>query len=239
MLRRIQIESDDIGCFAFELRVIAGHVALQPVWPQFGLRQNTLHGGFANAQFLGQFAARPMRAAVAGFLLCAPDHSSLHRWCRPPRLGSLMTSLQAFDAMLLESDLPLGHGRRTRAQRLLDLAICQAIGERQDEAGAEHITGGKTSRLCPIAQFLALFITEFEQSLIISHIIKTLQVCCMYHWDGILGTVIDGASIPQPLWSFMGGPYEGKYLAASVVHDYYCSTRLEPWRDVHRMFYEA
>ena len=122
--------------------------------------------------------------------MCAPDHSSLHRWCRPPRLAALMASLQAFDAMLLKSDLPLGHGRRTRAQRLLDLAICQPIGERQDEPGAEHITGGKTSRLRPSAQFLALFITEFEQSLIISHIIKTLQVCCMYHWDVLLVSVL-------------------------------------------------
>ena len=130
-----------------------------------------------------------MRAAIAGFLLCAPDHSSLHRWCRPPRLASLMASLQAFDAMLLKSDLPPGHGRSTCAQRLLDLAICRPVGERQDEAGAEHITGGKTSRLRPNAQFLALFITEFEQSLIISHIIKTLQVRCIIHWDGILGPV--------------------------------------------------
>jgi hypothetical protein len=28
-----------------------------------------------------------------------------------------------------------------------------------------------------------LFIAEFEQSLIIGHIIKTPASCCMYHWD--------------------------------------------------------
>jgi len=93
VLRRVQIEPDDIGCFAFKLWVVASHVAFQPVRPQFGLRQNALHGGFAHAQFLGQFAARPMRATVGGFLLRSPDHSSLHRRCRPARLASLMAPL--------------------------------------------------------------------------------------------------------------------------------------------------
>lgn len=50
---------------------------------------------------------------------------------------------------------------------------------------------------------------------------------------------VDGASIPKALWSVMGGPFEGKYRDASVIHDYYCSVRIEPWQDVHRVFYDA
>jgi len=50
---------------------------------------------------------------------------------------------------------------------------------------------------------------------------------------------VDGASIPRPLWSLMGGPFEGKYRDASVIHDYYCDTRRRPWRKVHRVFYNA
>src|SRR5205807_2038040 len=30
-------------------------------------------------------------------------------------------------------------------------------------------------------------------------------------WIAPAGSVIDGASIPRALWSFMGGPFEGKY----------------------------
>jgi Protein of unknown function (DUF1353) len=59
------------------------------------------------------------------------------------------------------------------------------------------------------------------------------------HWQVPVGTEVDGASIPQALWSLMGGPFEGKYRDASVVHDYYCDTRIEPWKLVHQMFYEA
>ena len=50
---------------------------------------------------------------------------------------------------------------------------------------------------------------------------------------------LDGASIPRPLWSLIGGPFEGKYRNASVFHDWYCDTRERPWQSVHRMFYEA
>ena len=58
-------------------------------------------------------------------------------------------------------------------------------------------------------------------------------------WSVPIGAKVDGASIPQALWSFVGGPFEGKYRDASVIHDYYCDVRLEPWRAVHCMFYDA
>ena len=50
---------------------------------------------------------------------------------------------------------------------------------------------------------------------------------------------VDGASIPRALWSLVGGPFEGKYRKASVIHDYYCDVRTEPWRAVHRVFYNG
>ena len=53
------------------------------------------------------------------------------------------------------------------------------------------------------------------------------------------GTVVDGASIPVALWSFVGSPFVGEYRRASVVHDYYCEVRTEPWQAVHRMFFHA
>jgi Protein of unknown function (DUF1353) len=58
-------------------------------------------------------------------------------------------------------------------------------------------------------------------------------------WPVPSGTKVDGASIPKVLWPLIGGPFEGKYRYASVIHDYYCDTRLRPWRMVHRVFYNA
>lgn len=59
------------------------------------------------------------------------------------------------------------------------------------------------------------------------------------HWLAPTGTKVDGASIPRKLWSLIGGPFEGKYRNASVIHDRYCDTHERPWRDTHRTFYEA
>ena len=52
-------------------------------------------------------------------------------------------------------------------------------------------------------------------------------------------TVVDGASIPQVFWTFTGGPLEGRYRNASVIHDWFCDRRSRPWQAVHQMFYEA
>lgn len=58
-------------------------------------------------------------------------------------------------------------------------------------------------------------------------------------WPVPAGVTADGASIPRLFWSVIGGPFEGRYRNASIVHDHYCVTRDRPWRDVHRMFFEA
>jgi hypothetical protein len=58
-------------------------------------------------------------------------------------------------------------------------------------------------------------------------------------WPAPKGSIIDGASIPQVLWTVAGSPYTGEYRNASVVHDVACVKRDRPWQDVHRMFYEA
>jgi len=58
-------------------------------------------------------------------------------------------------------------------------------------------------------------------------------------WLAPAGSIVDGASIPQPFWSILGGPFEGEFRNASVVHDVACVERTEPPSDVHRMFYFA
>ncbi len=58
-------------------------------------------------------------------------------------------------------------------------------------------------------------------------------------WTAPAAAVINGASFPQPLWSWHD-PFIGPYRRASVVHDYYCTPPYsEPDHQVHRMFYEA
>jgi hypothetical protein len=39
------------------------------------------------------------------------------------------------------------------------------------------------------------------------------------------GVIVDGASVPTPLWSIIGSPWSGKYRNASVIHDYFFDTK--------------
>lgn len=61
-------------------------------------------------------------------------------------------------------------------------------------------------------------------------------------WLAPKRTVVDGASIPKPFWSIIGGPFEGPYRNASVIHDHYCEswkTHGRTWQSVHKAFYHA
>ena len=58
-------------------------------------------------------------------------------------------------------------------------------------------------------------------------------------WIAPTGSVVDGASIPRSLWSFMGGPFEGKYRKASVLHDVSYDQKGRPPQECDRMFYDA
>lgn len=58
-------------------------------------------------------------------------------------------------------------------------------------------------------------------------------------WIAPAGSRIDGASIPRALWSFMGGPFEGKYRNGSVLHDVGYDQKNRPAAEVDRMFYNA
>ena len=58
-------------------------------------------------------------------------------------------------------------------------------------------------------------------------------------WIAPAGSVVDGASIPRVLWSLMGGPFDGKYRNASVLHDVSYDQQMRPWKQCDRMFYNA
>jgi len=58
-------------------------------------------------------------------------------------------------------------------------------------------------------------------------------------WTAKKGAIVDGASIPQWAWSIIGGPFEGNYRPASVIHDIACAEKKRAWRAVHLAFYEA
>lgn len=58
-------------------------------------------------------------------------------------------------------------------------------------------------------------------------------------WDVPAGAVTNGASVPWGFWNIVGGPYDGPYRDAAVIHDYYVEKKTRTWEETHRMFYHA
>lgn len=58
-------------------------------------------------------------------------------------------------------------------------------------------------------------------------------------WLAPKGSVINGASIPQALWSSIGSPYTDNYRRASIVHDVACDDPKVKREDADEMFYFA
>lgn len=57
-------------------------------------------------------------------------------------------------------------------------------------------------------------------------------------WSAPRGSVVDGASIPRPVWHLIGSPFCGRYRRASVIHDVYYTMRTELRADVNKVFLE-
>jgi hypothetical protein len=66
VLRRIQVQTDDVSGFHFELGIVAGHVSFEAMRLEAGFLPNAMHGTFADVQCRGQLAATPVRGAVTG-----------------------------------------------------------------------------------------------------------------------------------------------------------------------------
>ncbi|TPI44758.1 DUF1353 domain-containing protein [Mesorhizobium sp. B2-9-1] len=55
-------------------------------------------------------------------------------------------------------------------------------------------------------------------------------------WRVPRGELVDGASIPWELWTIVGDPFTGTYLDASIIHDYYCCSKIRNYYDTHEVF---
>lgn len=41
------------------------------------------------------------------------------------------------------------------------------------------------------------------------------------------GYETDGATIPRPLWSLVGSPFDPRFMAAALIHDHFCDQAIK------------
>jgi hypothetical protein len=133
---RVDVQADEVGHLGVELRVLAELEGLDPMRLQAVFLPDAVHGGTADAEFLGQTTRAPMggglrlphRRGDDGALLLGVDR------LRAPaaRLG-----LQAGEPLLAVSTTPRARriGRDVQSPR--HLAHAFALGTRQDDPGTQ------------------------------------------------------------------------------------------------------
>lgn len=58
-----------------------------------------------------------------------------------------------------------------------------------------------------------------------------------FDWPVPVGARVNGASIPSLFWTFIGSPFDTKYIRASVIHDHYCDMKNRTTHETNRAFY--
>ena len=86
VLRRMQIQADNIGGFGLKVRIIRGHVAFQPMRPQGMLAPHPCHHHVTDVQAGREFARAPLGRAITRLALHAPlQNARLQRRCELAR----------------------------------------------------------------------------------------------------------------------------------------------------------
>jgi hypothetical protein len=133
---------------------------------------------------------------------------------------------------------------------LLTLAVsgCGTPGRHLDKEGAKaakqldrEAKKAKQARASNWGHFSGPIETRWEDDGLTMVLLNELRYTDPYGevWVAPAGSRVNGASIPRAFWSVIGGPFEGKYRNASVLHDVAYAEQSRPWEDADRMFYNA
>jgi len=138
VLRRIEIEPDDVGRLALEVRIVRRHVALQTMRLKTGFAPDEMNHRLAHAELVAELAAGPMRRTVARFAAggvedSGPRLGSEFAWRLPGALG-----FQAVESGLEEAPLPLADRTRRGVEFVDDLAVGPAVGQQQHDLGSKN-----------------------------------------------------------------------------------------------------
>ena len=160
MLRRPQIQADNVGRFAFELRIITGQVTLKAMGFQASFFPDPMHSVLADSQRCRQFPATPMRGTIAGFLAGRRQNPGPQSRSQDRGLLAGMISIQPIEPGLEEALLPANDRGSTGLQPALDGVEGGSVCQHQDELGAKDVAGRQGTRLSDAAEFRTLVAGE-------------------------------------------------------------------------------
>jgi hypothetical protein len=119
------------------------------------------------------------------------------------------------------------------------------VAERNSREAAKRLDkqakNAKVARASGWGYFSGQVETRWENDGVTMVLLNELRYTDPYGqvWVAPAGSRVNGASIPRAFWSIIGGPFEGKYRNASVLHDVAYEEQKVPPEEADLMFYNA
>ena len=141
-----------------------------------GFAPDAMHQILADAELAGELAAGPMRGAVSGLAAGGRKDAGAQLG---GELGGRLPGTVRFESVEAageEALLPAGNGRRRGIELRLDGVVGGAVGEQQQDLGAEHESGRQRLRACDLFQLAALLLVQIDKLAFKRHTEKTLSL---------------------------------------------------------------
>lgn len=139
MRRRVEIQPDDVSRFFLELRIVRGHVALDPMWSQAVLAPHAGDHHVTDTEMGSELARAPVRRSIRGSTPRRFQDASLEP--RGQNRGDLtkVAAVETCEALFTEASAPTGHKPTTAADVLAHFIPGVPLLEEQDQPRAPGI----------------------------------------------------------------------------------------------------
>ena len=137
---RLEIQTDDIGRFFLELRIVTGKIAAQSMRLQPSFGQDARYPDVVGANFGRNLASRPMRRSINRFTLGQPQHSGLESNAFFASTPSTMPAIEATEAFSKKALFPQSNGIDAAAHRPTGMRLTVAGGQTQNDLRAHGLS---------------------------------------------------------------------------------------------------
>jgi hypothetical protein len=142
---RLEIQTDDIGGFFLELRIVTGKIAAQSMRLQPSFGQDARYPDVVGAKFGRNLASRPMRRSINRFTLGQPQHSGLESNAFFAATPSTMPAIEATEAFSKKALFPQSNGIDAAAQRPTGMRLTVAGRQTQNDLRAHGLSHAAVS----------------------------------------------------------------------------------------------
>jgi hypothetical protein len=162
VLRRLNIQTDDVGGFGLELGISRPPIAIEPVWLQPGPVPDRGDQRMGNLQRLRQLARAPVCRAVGGGVSRARQDARFQARREHAGLRPAMPAAQAGDAVGEKALFPRRSRARTPTEAFRQRRVRRAVRQPQDRLGTRGKIRAILSRARHALQCLSVGGAQFN-----------------------------------------------------------------------------